>query len=206
MISKLAYYFGKFIRKVLLFPIKKNCKLSKTSKLDYMTTLNNVSIGEYSYVGAKTNITCASIGNYTSISSNCMIGGGEHPLDWVSTSPVFNNQKSILRKQFSKHEYNPYKKVIIGNDVWIGSNVCIKSGVEISDGAVIGMGSVVTKNVGPYEIWCGNPAKRIRSRFSEEDIDFLVNVKWWEWDEEKIRDFSGTFNNIVEFKERNNKK
>ena len=79
-------------------------------------------------------------------------------------------------------------------------HVCIKSGVEISDGAVIGMGSVVTKDVGPYEIWAGNPARKIRTRFSEEDISFLLNTEWWNWNEEDLRRIGYSFPDIEKFK------
>ena len=88
---------------------------------------------------------------------------------------------------------------MIGNDVWIGSKCLIKSGVIIGDGAIIGMGSVVTHNVPPYEIWAGNPARRIRSRFDEETIRILLSVKWWNWDEKKLSELGDIFNSRDEF-------
>lgn len=85
------------------------------------------------------------------------------------------------------------------NDVWIGSHVLIKSGVTISDGAVIGMGSVVTHDVGPYEIWAGNPARMIRKRFNDGTVENLKQIKWWNWNEEKIKEYAAYFSDSNEF-------
>ena len=77
--------------------------------------------------------------------------------------------------------------VKIGNDVWVGANSLIMSGIKISDGAVIAAGSIVTKNIGPYQLVGGNPAKIIKSRFKKIQIDALLRIKWWNWSEEKIK-------------------
>ena len=82
--------------------------------------------------------------------------------------------------------YKPYKKTIIEHDVWIGTNAIIKAGVKISTGAVIAMGAVVTKDVGPYEIWGGVPARLIKKRFSEEKIKNLLNSMWWDLNRNEI--------------------
>lgn len=139
------------------------------------------------------------IGNFTSISTDCYIGGTSHPTDWVSTSPVFHKWGNIMKKNFSYHEYEIFKKTVIGNDVWIGNRVLIKAGVKIADGAVVGMGSIVTKDIGPYEIWAGNPAKFIRKRFDDETINELLNTEWWNWDDEKIAEHAAKMNNIEKF-------
>ena len=97
--------------------------------------------------------------------------------------------------------YNPFAETIIGNDVWVGSHCLIRAGVKISDGAVIGMGSVLTHDVGPYEVWAGNPAKLIKKRFTDEEIEKLVKTEWWQWSEEKIQKYSDKFNNISAFLE-----
>ena len=94
--------------------------------------------------------------------------------------------------------YNEYNylwnvKTNIGNDVWIGAKCIILSGRIISDGAVIGTGSVVTHDVGPYEIWAGNPAKLIRKRFDEETIRKLLAIEWWNWDDKKLEYYGKYF-------------
>lgn len=94
-------------------------------------------------------------------------------MSWVSTSPIFHEGNNVLRKHFAEHRVSREENTIIGNDVWIGDNAMVKAGITVANGAVIGMGSVVTKNIGPYEIWAGNPARLIRKRFGEETIKKL---------------------------------
>lgn len=115
------------------------------------------------------------------------MGGASHPINWAGMSQVFIDENNSISRKFSIHEFNPSLRTEIGNDVWIGDRALIKSGVIISDGAVIGMGSVVTKSVDPYEIWAGNPARLIRKRFDDDTIIALLEIKWWDLNEEKLR-------------------
>lgn len=155
----------------------------------------NSNIGKYSYIAYDTSIIYCNIGSFCSIAIDCYIGGPSHPIDWISTSPVFCKGRNVLNYNFSKHEYNPFKITNIGNDVWIGAKCKIKAGVNIGDGAIIGMGSVVTKNIPPYEIWAGNPAKYIRKRFEQHIIDNLLSMKWWEMSKKKeLKNYSICFN------------
>lgn len=101
-----------------------------------------------------------------------------------------------IEKNFAKHEYDIFSETLIGNDVWIATNVMIKAGVKISDGAVIGMGAVVTKDIGPYEIWAGNPARCIRKRFNDETISKLLDIEWWNLDENELIKRAQYFNNV----------
>jgi serine acetyltransferase len=78
--------------------------------------------------------------------------------------------------------------IIVENDVWIGAKATIMSGVRVSNGSIVAAGSVVTKDVPPYAIVAGNPAKVVKYRFNEEQIDKLLKISWWEWDEQKIKD------------------
>lgn len=142
-------------------------------------------IGRYSYLWG-TSAVKTDIGAFCSIAAGSSIGGGSHPTDWASSSPVFYKGKNVLKKNFSKNEYVEFRKTVIGNDVWIGSKCLIKGGVTIGDGAIIGMGSVVTKDVPPYEIWAGNPAKCIRKRFDDETIAALLASKWWELPDDEL--------------------
>jgi serine acetyltransferase len=81
-----------------------------------------------------------------------------------------------------------YQTVVIGNDVWIGAQAIIMPGVKIGDGAVIGAGSIVTKDVEPYEIVCGNPARHLRWRLGEREREFMKMLRWWDWSDEKIKE------------------
>lgn len=128
------------------------------------------------------------IGNFCSIAREVTILlGGNHRLDWTTTypfpaSPTFEKEaKNISGYSVSRGD------VIIGNDVQLGQNALVLSGVKIGDGAVVGAGAVVTHDVEPYSVVAGNPAKEIRKRFSNKTIEKLLKIRWWDWDEEKIR-------------------
>ncbi len=128
--------------------------------------------------------TRLSIGRFCSIAYNVTILlGGEHRMDWVTTYPF--SEFFPKARRFSEHQ--PSKgNVVIGNDVWIGMGALILSGVEIGNGAVVAAHSVVTKNVEPYSIVGGNPARHIRYRFSDVQIRALEAIAWWEWPLDEI--------------------
>lgn len=126
-------------------------------------------------------------------------GGGTHPIDWVSTSPCFHIKNNATGICYAENLYVWHKHTTIGNDVWIGARATILPGVSIADGAVIGAGSIVTKNVGPYEIWAGNPARLIRKRFDEETIEKLLGIRWWDWDDKKLSRFGMLFPDYTAF-------
>ncbi|WP_320128736.1 CatB-related O-acetyltransferase [uncultured Sphaerochaeta sp.] len=198
----LLYYISKFFKKCSI-PAILDSKIANSAKINAGANIVRTTIGKYSYIGNSTSIVNTQIGNFCSIAGGCIIGGASHPIDWVSTSPVFLSGRNCMLKHFSSHQFNPYENTTIGNDVWIGSNCLIKSGVSISDGVIIGMGSVVTKNIGPYEIWAGNPAKLIRLRFDSETILSLMQIKWWNWSESKISNSAHLFTNVKQFVKEN---
>lgn len=145
------------------------------------------SIGEYTYgnptVLFENDSATLSIGKFCSISSDVTIFlGGNHRYDWNTTYP-FNafKEEFPFAKEIKGHP-STNGDVTIGNDVWIGQGVTIMSGITIGNGAILATNSVVTKAVGPYEIWGGNPCKLIRKRFDDEKIESLEKIKWWEKD------------------------
>jgi len=145
----------------------------------------NSEIDSYTYVAPNSSVVHASIGKFCSISQNVFIGLPEHNLYSLSTSPLFQTKQNALEISWVKEEnsFKEYERVIIGNDVWVGMNVLIKGGLTIGDGAVIGAGSIVTKDVPPYAVVVGSPAKIIKYRFTYEIIDKLINSKWWNFSE-----------------------
>lgn len=195
---KFNYLFSKLIKK-LQIPAVHHSKLSESARVASGTQVVNTTIGKYSYIGNFCTIVYSEIGNFCSVADNCIIGGANHPIKQISTSPVFQEGQNILKKNFYDHKFKPYVTTNIGNDVWIGNNCLVKAGITISDGAIIGMGSVVTKDVGPFEIWAGNPAKLIRYRFEDDVIEKLVNIKWWDFQDEKIQSVSKYMNNVETF-------
>lgn len=127
-----------------------------------------------------------SIGNYCSIAPGVvMMLGGEHRTDLVSTFPFSN----FLPAPVPHQDLQPFTRgdIRIGHDVWIGEGAFIRSGVSIGSGAVVGARAVVTRDVGPYTIVAGNPARPIRKRFSDAQIAALLAVEWWCWPVEKVR-------------------
>jgi len=143
-------------------------------------------LGAFSYVDSKS-IGNIEIGRYCSIATDINISPYQHhPTNWLSTSPfqyksnIFNWNKYYTENLIETLEYEKYPpKSYIGNDVWIGAGVFIKNGIKIGDGAIIGAGSVVTKDVEPFSIVAGNPAKLIRYRFSDDIIEKINKLQWW---------------------------
>lgn len=147
-------------------------------------------IGEYTYGAPKVVFPHGKlmIGRFCSISWNVTIYlGGNHRVDWIALYP-FSPEDGRWPEATGIEDYLTTRgDVTIGNDVWIGSDVIILSGVTVGDGAVIGTGSVVTSDVEPYALVAGNPARLINKRFSDDVIAKLLEIRWWDWSEEKIR-------------------
>ena len=182
----LSYLYGKLIKK-LQGKCVINSDIDKTSVIGVSCNIVGSSMDRYSYCGHECQIVNCEIGSFCSISDHVFIGGAEHPLDWVSTSPVFQNTKhSGPAKRFAKFDLPKSKKTVVGNDVWIGHGAIIKAGVKIGDGAAVAAGAVVTKDVPPYAVVGGVPAKVIKNRFTEEVIARLEEIQWWDFPDEEI--------------------
>lgn len=187
-----TYFLAKILHKLQL-PSFNCCDIDKTARVSSGCALAKVKMGRYTYTGSYTHITDAEIGSFCSIGDSCGIGGGIHPMTTVSTSPVFLQGNNIMRKHFSQIPYEASETVKIGNDVWIGDGVFVKAGITIGSGAVIGAHAVVVHNVEPYSIVAGIPAKEIRKRFNEEIIKRLLDLKWWNWQDEKLEKYGVYF-------------
>lgn len=218
------YLFQKYLHKLYLIYFKwknkhdksvvfqKSCAISDD---DYFEGNNNVGghirkshIGYGTYIiGGNGYIHDCKIGRFCSIASDCHIGLGDHAMNMVATSPLFYSSQSMLPNNFlsenipiqEKTVGNTDYKVIIGNDVWMGYNVCIKEGVTIGDGAIIGAKSLVTHNIPPYAIAVGTPARVIKYRFTPEQIEKLLQIKWWDNNPEWVRNHVHTFRDIDTF-------
>lgn len=152
--------------------------------------LKGFRIGDHSYgkprVLFESDQASLTVGKYSSVADDVVIMlGGDHRIDWVTTYPLH-----LYYPEWSELKGHPATKgdVVIGNDVWIGREALILSGVTIGDGAVIGARALVTKDVMPYSVVAGNPARHIKFRFDEETIEVLQRIAWWNWPEKIIRE------------------
>lgn len=180
-----GFFINKFI-KLIHRPALRDCEIEKTASVGMASNCIRVKMGRYSYMGFYNSVCDTTIGSFCSIASYCAIGGGRHPLNAVSTSPVFYAGRNSMGKNFSNIPEEENQGVEIGNDVWIGEAVFINDGVKIGTGAVIGAHSVVTKDIPPYAIVAGAPARVLRYRFDEETVKRLLESRWWEWPDEKL--------------------
>ncbi len=179
---------------------KKKHNFSKTTIVGSNVIISgNVQIGDYTYVSDFTILYNVKIGKFCSIANFCGVGMLDHNYKNVSSHYFLEKKKYGFLKDDKKIKD---KNTQIGNDVWIGFNSIIKSGVKISDGAIVGAGSVVLKDVPAYAIVAGVPAKIIKYRFSEEIIQKLKIIKWWEWEFLKIKSRLDDFYNIENFIEK----
>ena len=192
-----GFFMNKFLR-FINRPALRNCKIDKTAKIGTGSNCIGVQLGRYSYMGKNNSIANTTIGSFCSIASYCAIGGGAHPLDMVSTSPVFYSGKNIFNQNFGTINAKINEPVRIGNDVWIGEGVFINDGITVGDGAIIGAHSVVTHDVPAYAVVAGAPAKVLRYRFSEDEIQKLLKLKWWDWSEEELKKHGDQFSSIGE--------
>jgi len=159
-----------------------------------------VSLGEYSYIARNADITNTEIGRFCSIGPNFCCGLGIHPTNGISTSPTFYSTARQNGVTFvAENKVVESKRIIIGNDVFIGANVTVLDGVTIGNGAVIGAGAVVTKDIPPYAIAVGVPAKILKYRFDSDQIEKLLKLEWWNFEGEKLKEVEKYFFDVEEF-------
>lgn len=161
-----------------------NSKILNTQIGSFISIAKNVivrnsEIGDHSYLNANNHINNIKIGKFSSIASNIKFGLGIHPTHLITTHPAFYSNNKPFKTFADKNYFEEYLPITIGNDVWIGQESMIMGGVTISDGAIVAARAVVTKDVPPYAIVGGVPAKIIRYRFDKETISKLLRIKWW---------------------------
>lgn len=177
-----------FLRSIAFSAQVEYSQVSRKAKVWDRCKLFHSSVDDYSYVGQDARLIHAHVGKYCSLAGDGAYGMGSHSLDYISTSSLFTSSRNGIRiKWTDKSSYEEYKEIHIGNDVWIGTRVLIMGGVNIGNGAVVAAGAVVTKDVPPYAIVGGVPARVIKYRFPEDVIAKLEASKWWTLDDETLK-------------------
>lgn len=161
--------------------------LSSNTEVNRRNFVFRTSLGRFSYTGIGTMMRSAVVGQFCSISWNVSIGGGNHDYQSVSTGTEWRFISLDTGVPPPSFEYERLGHCVVGNDVWIGSGATILRNVSIGNGAVVAAGAVVNKDVEPYSIVAGVPAKIIGKRFDEKAIGVLEQVKWWDWPLDVIR-------------------
>ncbi|NHE55550.1 CatB-related O-acetyltransferase [Cyclobacterium plantarum] len=177
-----------------------NSKIHPQARIFKYHVLSYSSVDKGTYISLNARIYNTTIGKFCSIGPNLVSGWGVHPIDGISTSPVFYSTNCQVGFTYCKKtKVKELIPVTIGNDVFIGANVTILDGVKIGDGAVIGAGAVVSKDIPPYAVAVGCPIKIIKYRFDEKTIDSLLKSKWWDGDEEVLKKVEEMFFDVEKF-------
>ena len=183
----------------------KDSDIGSWTEIGENSVLVESSFGDYSYCAGNNSIFYSTIGKFCSIASDVRINPGNHPME-----RVIQHHCTYRRRQYgfsatddeSFFDWRRKDHCTLGNDVWIGHGVTIMPGVSVATGAVVGSGAVVTKDIPPYAVAVGVPARIIRKRFENSTIDKLLTIAWWDWPREKMESSFHLLNDIEEFLKR----
>jgi acetyltransferase-like isoleucine patch superfamily enzyme len=182
--------------------ISVDSKIDKQAAVLKTHILSHVTVGKGTYIANYAIISNTTFGKFCSIGPHLRCGWGIHPVNGISTSPVFYSTNTQVGFTFSAvDKCEEHKQIVVGNDVFIGRNVIILDGITIGDGAIIGAGSVVSKNIPPYAVAVGSPIQIIKYRFSKEIIEALLEIRWWDQDDSVLKEVEKNFFEVEKFLE-----
>ena len=201
---KIKYRISKhvlFEKGSLIYP---SCRFEGYNRVCRASYISRSYIGFGSYIGNNCNIVSTQIGKYSCIGPYVRTTSGVHPTNYVSMHPAFYSLRgqagfTYVKKQLFDESMDKGYHIIIGNDVWIGDSALLMEGIRIGNGAVIAAGAIVTKDVPPYAIVAGVPAKILRYRFEEKIRTEIDRVEWWNKDEEWIKNHVEEFADVNTF-------
>ncbi|MGM4919905.1 chloramphenicol acetyltransferase [Tardiphaga sp. 813_E8_N1_3] len=165
-------------------------KLGAYTEVGARTILNEVTMGDYSYVVNDGQITYTTIGKFCSIAAMIRINPGNHPMHRATQAHFTYRASAYFPGESDDADFFAWRRehhCTIGHDVWLGHGAIVLPGRSIGTGSVIAAGAIVTKDVAPYTIVAGNPARPVRRRFSETVEDGLMELAWWDWEHEMLR-------------------
>lgn len=192
--------YGKTTGYSLVCSERYNTIIGKFTKVKAPFFLHNVQIGDYSVLAYNSHAANVSIGKFCSIGPNFCCGLGLHPSRGISSSAMFYSTSKLNGMTLSKqNKFEEEKQTLIKNDVYIGANVTVLDGVIIGDGAIIGAGAVVTRDIPPYAIAVGVPAKVVKYRFDEATIKELLEKQWWNGNDDVLDQVERNFWDVNSF-------
>ena len=166
------------------------CRLGRYTAIGARTRLTETAFGDYSYIGQDGEVIYTTVGKFCSIAASVRINPGNHPMERASQSHFTYRAQAYWPEETDEAAFFDWRRaspVTIGHDVWIGHGVVVLPGRTIGTGAVVGAGAIVTRDVAPYTIVVGNPARPVRRRFSKDIAARLERLAWWDWDHERLR-------------------
>jgi acetyltransferase-like isoleucine patch superfamily enzyme len=175
--------------------VSRDSTLSEYTKIYKHALVIRSSLGRFSYLNVGARLVNCRVGSFCSIGPEALIGGlGRHPTRWISTHPSFYSTLNQAGMSFaSASHYEELAEVTVCNDVWIGARAVVLDGVTIGNGAIIGAGAGITRDVEPYSVVAGVPARLVRKRFSDSDVALLEEMQWWNWPVDKLREMAPAF-------------
>lgn len=168
----------------------RDCRLGRYTEVGARTSLTETEIGDYSYIVNDGEVIYTRIGKFCSIASHVRINPGNHPMERASQAHFTYRASQYWPDEADEAAFFDRRRAqpaTIGHDVWIGHGVVVLPGRTIGTGAIVGAGAIVTRDVAPYTIVVGNPARPVRQRFDEPIARHLMALAWWDWDHERLR-------------------